>query len=78
MEVCNLARVKSRGKLDAAHSADPELAKLGKAKVGHASCGFRAQLVATLCQDGVLFLTYALLVSSGLRLSRNLASNLYC
>ncbi|CAE7639145.1 SBNO1 [Symbiodinium pilosum] len=45
--VCNLARVKSRGKLDAAHSADPELAKLGKAK------------------DGVLFLTYALLVSSG-------------
>ncbi|CAE7253047.1 let-765 [Symbiodinium sp. CCMP2456] len=45
--VCNLARVRTRGALDAAHSADPELAKLGKNK------------------DGVLFLTYALLVSSG-------------
>ncbi|CAE7649463.1 pksJ [Symbiodinium microadriaticum] len=45
--VCNLARVRTRGELDAAHSADPELAKLGKNK------------------DGVLFLTYALLVSSG-------------
>ncbi|OLQ14077.1 Protein strawberry notch-like 1 [Symbiodinium microadriaticum] len=49
LQVCNLARVRTRGELDAAHSADPELAKLGKNK------------------DGVLFLTYALLVSSGPR-----------
>ena len=32
LEVCNLARVRTRGELDAAHSADPELAKLGKNK----------------------------------------------
>eukprot|EP00439_Symbiodinium_sp_Y106_P005951 s5968_g1.t1 len=67
--VCNLARVRTRGELDAAHGADPELAKLGKNKDGSA---FKSWIYSVdtaehnyYLRDGVLFLTYALLVSSG-------------